>query len=221
MTTSSMSRWKPAGISVRGSRTATSADRSYPKWSILISVMGTSGNPVRQLQGAAVRKFCGRRRAWQVVTSSVLTSGRPGRQWKFAPGMPALYLAFLALQSFPEQIGGTRTVRYLESKATVQANNLRRYYPERQPSSGTSASRTQRQELIGVPYRQLAVGPAYTNDDLLSQLPQDRLTTQMTPIVRERAFLGTVLLSVALKHRVQRTQVRLDSDPLQDTLVMD
>jgi hypothetical protein len=169
-----------------------------------------------------VRKFCGRRRAWQIITSSVLTSGRPGRQWKFAPGMPTLCLAFLALRSFPEQARGMRTVRYLESKATVQANNVRRHYPERQPSSsGTFVLGSHRPELNGVAYRQLAIGPAFTDDDLLGQLSQDRLTICATPIVWERAFLGSVLLSVALKHRVQWTPARPDSDPLQDTLVMD
>lgn len=125
-------------------------------------------------------------------------SGRPGRWWKFALGMLAVYLAFFALLSFLDQSGGMQTVPYTEFKAQVQANNVAEVF-----SRGTTIEGNLRLEkplpgANGVMYRQFVTErPAFANDDLLGALEQDKVTVRATPVVQERGVLANLLISIA------------------------
>ena len=125
-------------------------------------------------------------------------SERPGRWWKFALGMLAVYLAFFALLSFLDQSGGMQTVPYTEFKAQVQANNVAEVF-----SRGTTIEGNLRFEkplpgANGVTYRQFVTErPAFANDDLLGALEQNKVTVRATPVVQERGVLTNLLISVA------------------------
>src|SRR5215469_3349527 len=129
-----------------------------------------------------------------------LPKGEPPkrRNWALTALWLLGYLAFFAVITIQDRMGGPQSIPYTEFKAQVSQRNVAEVFAQGNSIQGALKKAAALPGQQGRTYQQFSTErPTFATDDLLSELDASQATVRATPLVQQRGFFTNLLISVA------------------------